>query len=107
MIHCTGGAQTKVMKFVGNIEIVKDDLLPVPPLFKTIQQTTGTSSKEMFEVFNMGHRMEIYTDNKTAESIMKIANSFGIESKIIGHCNSSDFKILKISNDNETLIWNF
>lgn len=107
IIHCTGGAQTKVMKFVNNLEIVKDNLLPVPPLFKTIQKTTNTPSKEMFEVFNMGHRMEIYTDKKTAEEIIKISTSFGIESQVIGYCKPSDGKILSIFYNNETLSWNF
>ena len=107
IIHCTGGAQTKVMKFVNNLEVIKDNLLPVPPLFKTIQETTNTSSKEMFEVFNMGHRMEIYTDSKTAEEIIRISASFGIESQIIGYCKPSAGKILSIFYKNETLIWKF
>jgi len=107
IIHCTGGAQTKVMKFVNNLEVVKDNLLPVPPLFKTIQQTTNTSSKEMFEVFNMGHRMEIYTDPSTASDIIKICSAFGIESQVIGICNTSHSKTLKIKYQDETLVWNY
>ena len=107
IIHCTGGAQTKVMKFVDQLEIVKDNLFPVPPLFKTIQETTSTSSKEMFEVFNMGHRMEIYTDRKTAEKIIEISSSFGIESQVIGYCKPAGGKILSIFYRNETLSWNF
>lgn len=107
IIHCTGGAQTKVMKFVDQLEIVKDNLLPVPPLFKTIQETTNTSSKEMFEVFNMGHRMEIYTDQKTAEDIIALSRVFGIESQIIGHCKASVSKILSIFYNTETLIWKY
>jgi len=107
IIHCTGGGQTKVMKFVKNIEIHKNNLLPAPPLFKTIQETTETSSKEMFEVFNMGHRMEIYTNEKTALEIVKMAQSFGIEGKIIGECKPSDDKILRISYNSETLTWNY
>ncbi len=107
IIHCTGGGQTKVMKFVNNIEIVKDNLLIVPPLFKTIEENTETEAKEMFEVFNMGHRMEIYTDEKTAADIISIAVTFGIESQIIGHCKSSESKILKIIHDNKVLIWKY
>lgn len=107
IIHCTGGAQTKVMKFVDQIEVVKDNLLPVPPLFKTIQETTNTSAKEMFEVFNMGHRMEIYTDVKTAEKIIDISLDFGIETQIIGYCKPSVSKILSIFYNSETLIWNY
>jgi phosphoribosylformylglycinamidine cyclo-ligase len=107
IIHCTGGAQTKVMKFVNNLEVIKDNLLPVPPLFKTIQQTTNTSFKEMFEVFNMGHRMEIYTDLKTAEEIIKISASFGIESQVIGQCKPADAKILSIFYNKETLKWKY
>ncbi|MFM9946127.1 MAG: AIR synthase related protein [Bacteroidia bacterium] len=107
IIHCTGGGQTKVMKFVDHLEVIKDTLLPVPNLFKTIQETSKTSDKEMFEVFNMGHRMEIYTDGKTAEKIITMANSFGIESQIIGHCKPSVTKVLKIFYNKETLIWNY
>ena len=107
IIHCTGGGQTKVMKFVNNLEVVKDNLMPIPPLFKTIQQTTGTSSKEMFEVFNMGHRMEIYTDPKTAESIISLSQSFQIEAQIIGYCKLADGKLLSINDTNNKLVWNY
>ncbi len=107
IIHCTGGAQTKVMKFINNLEIVKNNLLPIPQLFKTIQATTNTSAKEMFEVFNMGHRMEIYTNQKTAEEIVEISASFGIESQIIGYCKPSVSKILSIFYNNVTLFWHF
>lgn len=107
IIHCTGGGQTKVMKFVNNIEIVKNNLLPVPPLFKTIQETTGTGSKEMFEVFNMGHRMELYTDKNTANEIISIASQLGIESQIIGFCEHADSKILRINYNAEELVWNY
>ncbi len=106
-IHCTGGAQTKVMKFVNEIEIVKDQLLETPPLFKTIQKTTQTHSKEMFEVFNMGHRMEIYTDEKTAADIIQISKAFNIDSQVIGHCKPSQSKKLCISYNSETLVWNY
>jgi len=107
IIHCTGGAQTKVMKFVEGLEIVKDNLLPIPPLFKTIQESTGTSTKEMFEVFNMGHRMEIYTNPQAALEIIDVAASWGIEAKIIGSCSASQSKSLRIINNSETNVWNY
>ncbi len=107
IIHCTGGAQTKVMKFVSELEVVKDNLLPVPPLFNAIQKMSDTSSKEMFEVFNMGHRMEIYTNLETAEEIIKLSKNYGIDSQIIGHCKSAKGKKLCIKHENENLIWNY
>jgi len=107
IIHCTGGAQTKVMKFVEGLEVVKDNLLPIPPLFKTIQDSTGTSTKEMFEVFNMGHRMEIYTNQQAALEIIDLATNWGIEAKIIGSCAISKSKTLRISHNEETIIWNY
>jgi len=85
MVHCSGGAQTKVLHFIENLHIVKDNLLPVPPLFKLIQQQSGTDWKEMYKVFNMGHRMEIYLDEKHAGEVISISQSFGVEAQIIGH----------------------
>lgn len=84
MIHCTGGGQTKVMKFVKNVHIIKDNLLPIPPLFKIIREQSGTDAKEMYKVFNMGHRLEIYTDEKSAAEMISMAESVGIEAQIIG-----------------------
>lgn len=107
IVHCTGGGQTKVMKFVNNLEIIKNNLLPVPPLFDTIEKTTNTSAKEMFEVFNMGHRMEIFTDLKTAENIVNYSEKWGLKSQIIGECLSSECKVLKIFYKNEQLTWKF
>jgi phosphoribosylformylglycinamidine cyclo-ligase len=107
IIHCTGGGQTKVMKFVNQLEVVKNNLLPVPPLFKTIQETTGTLSKEMFEVFNMGHRMEIYTDEKTAHKITDLASAWGIESQIVGECKPAVCNTLSIFHNHENLIWKY
>jgi phosphoribosylformylglycinamidine cyclo-ligase len=89
MVHCSGGGQTKVMNFVDNIRIVKDDLFETPPLFRMIQTVSGTPWKEMFKVFNMGHRMEIYTSEKTAGRITEISRTFDIDAKIIGHCENS------------------
>jgi phosphoribosylformylglycinamidine cyclo-ligase len=98
IIHCTGGAQTKVMKFLDKpLHIIKDNLLPIPPLFDTIQKTTGTEMKEMFEVFNMGHRLEIYCDRDIAQELIDIAATFNVEATIIGRCEPSDKKELTIN----------
>ncbi len=98
IIHCTGGAQTKVMKFLDKpLHIIKDNLLPIPPLFETIQKTTGTEMKEMFEVFNMGHRLEIYCDKDKAQQLIDIAASFDVEAQIIGRCEPSADKKLTIA----------
>ena len=97
IIHCTGGAQTKVMKFLDKpMHIIKDNMLPIPPLFKTIQETTGTPLKEMYEVFNMGHRLEIYCKKEIADVLIDISHSFNIDAQIIGRCESSESKKLTI-----------
>ena len=85
MVHCTGGAQTKVLHFVENKHIVKDNLLPVPPLFRLIATESGADPKELYKVFNMGHRMEFYVTEEYAQRIIEISNSFGVEAQIIGH----------------------
>ncbi len=84
VIHCTGGAQTKVLKFINGKRIIKDDLLPTPPLFELIQQESQTEWKEMYQVFNMGHRLEIYTDQETALKMIDISHAMNIDAKIIG-----------------------
>lgn len=84
MVHCTGGAQTKVLHFVENKRVVKDKLFPLPPLFKLIQEQSGSDWKEMYQVFNMGHRMEIYLDPSDAERVIEIAAGYGVEAQIIG-----------------------
>lgn len=84
LIHCSGGAQTKVLHFVDNVHVIKDNLFPIPPLFRLIQEQSGTSWKEMYQVFNMGHRMEVYVSPGLAESLMDIAASFNIDSRIVG-----------------------
>lgn len=86
MVHCSGGGQTKVLHFIDNVHVVKDNLFNLPPLFEIIQNQSGTGWKEMYQVFNMGHRMEIYTTPETAIKIIEISNIFGIEAKIIGKC---------------------
>ena len=85
MIHCTGGGQTKVLKFVKDLHVIKDNLFPLPPLFRIIQQSAGTPWDEMYEVFNMGHRFEIYTNEQTAGKIIDLASTLNIDAKIIGH----------------------
>ena len=86
MVHCTGGAQTKVLHFVGdNCRVVKDNMFPVPPLLKLIKEQSGTDWQEMYKVFNMGHRMEIYVSPETAERVIAISKSFNIDAQIIGH----------------------
>ncbi len=96
MIHCSGGAQTKVLNFVDNLHIVKDNMFDIPPLFKMIQNQSKTPWQEMYKVFNMGHRMELYTDADTALKLIEISESFNIEAKIIGRCLASDHKKLTI-----------
>lgn len=96
MVHCSGGAQTKILHFVENKHIIKDNLFPTPPLFKLIQDQSGTDWKEMYKVFNMGHRMEIYLAPEDAEKVIEIAQSFGIEAQIIGRVEDAENKKLTI-----------
>ena len=90
IVHCSGGAQTKVLHFIENLHIIKDNLFPIPPLFNLIQEQSGTDWKEMYKVFNMGHRMEIYLDQKNAQQVIELSNHFGVEAKIIGRVEASD-----------------
>ncbi len=99
MVHCSGGAQTKVMHFVENKRVIKDNLFPVPPLFKTIQEQSGTDWKEMYKVFNMGHRMEIYVSPQDAAKVIEIAQSFGIEAQIVGRVEECDHNELIIKSE--------
>ena len=97
IIHCSGGAQTKILHFVDKLHIIKDNLFDLPPVFKLIQKESGTSWREMYQVFNMGHRMEIYTDISTADKIINISNRFNIEAKIVGRVEDSYNKKLTIT----------
>ncbi len=97
-IHCSGGGQTKVLHFIDDLHVIKDDLFPLPPLFTIIREQSGTDWKEMYQVFNMGHRMEIYTDRSKADEMIRIAAGFNMEAKIIGHCEESDSRRLSIVN---------
>ena len=90
MIHCTGGAQTKVLNFIDKVHVIKDNLLPIPPLFQIIKEESGTDWRELYQVLNMGHRLEVYLQPKFAESVLEIANKFGIEAKIIGKVEASN-----------------
>ena len=96
MVHCSGGAQTKVLHFVDNLHIVKDNLFPVPPLFRIIKEQSGTPWDEMYKVFNMGHRFELYVEPDMAESIIAISNSFGIDARVVGYCEAATGKSLTI-----------
>jgi len=89
LVHCSGGAQTKVLHFVDGLRVIKDNLLPVPPLFELIQTTSGTSYKEMYQVFNMGHRMEVYLPEAHAAEVIAIAKSFGVEAQVIGRVEAA------------------
>jgi len=99
MIHCSGGAQTKVLHFIDNVHVVKNNLFPVPPLFKLIQEQSGTSWHEMYKVFNMGHRFEIYADQEAADGIIAVANSFNIDAQIIGHVETYNGKKVTIESE--------
>jgi phosphoribosylformylglycinamidine cyclo-ligase len=99
MVHCSGGAQTKVLHFIDNLHIVKDNLFPIPPLFKTIHEESGTDWKEMYKVFNMGHRMELYVPQEIAQDIIEISKSFNVDAQIIGHVEKSDTKKLTITSE--------
>lgn len=90
IIHCSGGGQTKVIKFLNNVKVIKDNLFPVPPLFDMIQSESKASWREMYQVFNMGHRMELYVDNlETANEIIKISKSFNVDAQIVGSVEAS------------------
>jgi phosphoribosylformylglycinamidine cyclo-ligase len=99
MVHCSGGAQTKVLHFVDNVHVIKDNLFPVPPLFKLIQENSGTDWKEMYQVFNCGHRMELYVPQAIAEDIIAISKSFNVDAQIVGRVEASDKKELTIASE--------
>ena len=99
MIHCSGGGQTKVMHFIDKMHIVKNNLFPLPTLFRLIHEQSGTAWEEMYKVFNMGHRFEIYTNQKNAAEIISIASGFNLEARIVGHCEAAEMKKLTISSE--------
>lgn len=96
MVHCSGGAQTKVLHFVDNVHVIKDNLFPIPPLFKLIQEESGTDWQEMYKVFNMGHRMEIYCPQEIAQQIIDCSTAFGVDAQIVGRVEASESKKLTI-----------
>lgn len=99
IVHCSGGAQTKVLHFMEKGHVIKDNLLPIPPLFKIIKEESGTDWREMYKVFNMGHRMELYLPKEIAQEVIDIALSFGVEAQIIGHVETSKIRELTIINE--------
>ena len=99
MIHCSGGAQTKILHFIDNLHIIKDNMFPVPPLFKLIQEQSKTDWKEMYQVFNCGHRMELYVSPEIAQDIIAISKSFKVDAQIIGRVEASEKKELTISSE--------
>ena len=107
MIHCSGGAQTKVLHFIGGrgLHVIKDNLFPVPPLFKMIHAESHTDWQEMYKVFNMGHRMELYTDEETARGIIEISRSFNVDARIIGRVEPSDKPQVSVISENGTFVY--
>ncbi|MDR2130072.1 MAG: phosphoribosylformylglycinamidine cyclo-ligase [Odoribacteraceae bacterium] len=99
MVHCSGGGQTKVLNFVDRLHVVKDNLFPVPPLFRLIQEQSGTAWEEMYKVFNMGHRMELYVNRRIADEIIAIAQAFNIDARIVGQCRAADRNKLTITSE--------
>ena len=99
MVHCSGGAQTKVLHFVENLHVIKDNLFPIPPLFKLIHEQSGTSWAEMYKVFNMGHRLEVYLSPEDAQTVIEISESLGIPAQIVGRVEASDSKKLTITSE--------
>ena len=106
MVHCSGGAQTKVLHFVDDLHIIKDNLFPIPPLFKLIQEQSGTDWKEMYKVFNMGHRMELYVPQEIAEDIISISKSFNIDAQIVGRVEAAEQKQVTIRSEFGEFVYN-
>lgn len=104
MVHCSGGAQTKILHFIDNLHVIKDNLFPVPPLFK-LQEQSVTEWKEMYKVFNMGHRLEIYLSPENAEKVISVAGKFGIDARIVGRVEDSEKKKLTIKSTYGTFIY--
>ncbi len=105
MVHCSGGAQTKVLHFIDSLRVVKDNMFPVPPLFKAIQIESGTEWQEMYKVFNMGHRLEIYTDKEAAAAMIDISRSFGVDARIVGHVEAAETAEVVISTENGKFVY--
>ena len=99
MVHCSGGAQTNILHFIDNLHIIKDNLFPIPPLFQLIQEQSNTDWSEMYQVFNCGHRMELYVNESIASDLIEISKSFGVDAQIVGSVEASDFKKLTIKSE--------
>jgi phosphoribosylformylglycinamidine cyclo-ligase len=106
MVHCSGGAQTKVLHFVNDVHVIKDNLFPIPPLFKMIQEESQTPWQEMYKVFNMGHRMEIYVPQELASEIIEISKSFGVDAKIVGRVEQHVGKQVTIHSEKGIFTYN-
>jgi phosphoribosylformylglycinamidine cyclo-ligase len=105
MVHCSGGAQTKILHFIDNLHIVKDNLFPIPPLFKLIQEQSNTDWREMYQVFNCGHRMEIYTNVTVSQDLIRISKSFGVDARIVGRVEENPSKKLTIKSGFGTFVY--
>ena len=99
MIHCSGGAQTKILHFIDDLKIIKDNLLPTPPLFRMIQQESGSDWREMYKVFNMGHRLELYVEEESVDQIIEISNSFNVDAQVVGRVEASEGKSVTIQSE--------
>jgi phosphoribosylformylglycinamidine cyclo-ligase len=106
MVHCSGGAQTKVLHFIENLHIIKNNLFPIPPLFKLIQEESNTSWQEMYKVFNMGHRMELYVPQEIAADLISISQSFGVEAQIIGYVEAAEVKQVTVTSPYGEFVYN-
>lgn len=105
LVHCSGGAQTKVLHFIDKLHVIKDNLFEIPPLFKMIQECSGTDWKEMYKVFNMGHRMEVYLEEKYAQQVIGISKSFGVEAKVIGRVEDADHRQVTLKTPHGTFTY--
>lgn len=105
LVHCSGGAQTKVLHFVENLHVIKDNLFETPPLFKLIHDASGTDLKEMYKVFNMGHRMEVYLDEKYAQQVIDLSKSFGVDAKVVGRVEAADTKKVTLKTAQGTFVY--
>jgi phosphoribosylformylglycinamidine cyclo-ligase len=106
MVHCSGGAQTKILHFIENLHVIKDNLFPVPPLFELIQAESGTSWQEMYKVFNMGHRLEVYLPEEHAARVIELSQSFGIDAQVVGRVEAADQKQVTIKSQFGEFIYN-
>jgi phosphoribosylformylglycinamidine cyclo-ligase len=106
LVHCSGGAQTKVLHFIDNLHVIKDNLFPIPPLFSLIQEQSGTGWKEMYQVFNMGHRMELYVPENIAADIIKISQSFNIDAQIVGRVEAAEVKQVTVKSEKGEFVYN-